>query len=187
MFDVASSQLLSRGPFELDPQLVQEHHVLLKDLQQQYSSSLPASSSGVLATRENRKKYAVLCSQWIDSQVSPKRIPFSECILGMFSICFFCLSCLLYWCLSLGKFRPVTHQRIRELADRIIDAGGVLFNTPGMVRPARDDEQLANPGTSWVIIGGNTRATVLPVLYALSLLFYCFTRCLFLLSLFHYK
>jgi hypothetical protein len=55
-----------------------------------------------------------------------------------------------------------------------------------MVRPARDDEQLANPGKSWVIIGGNTRATVLPVLYALSLLFYCFTWCLFFCYLFFF-
>lgn len=62
-----------------------------------------------------------------------------------------------------GNFRPVTTKRIEELAKRIEEAGGVIFNNPGMVRPATESERGENPGKNWVIIGGNTRAVVLPI------------------------
>ena len=154
ILDIAPSQLLSRGPMEflqLDPAMVQEREALLQELQQTYSAVLPSSSSGILATGENRKKYAVLCGQWIDTQAGIQHIPFAECILGMLPSHLF--SCALpsypsHCASSTWKFRPVTHQRIQELADKILEAGGVLFNTPGIVHPARDEERLANPGKS---------------------------------------
>jgi hypothetical protein len=152
---------------QVDPATVQEREALLQELQKTYSAVQPSSSSGVLATGKNRKRYAILCSQWIDTQAGIQRIPFAECILGILPPpCHLTAvtACSSHSVSSTGKFRPVTRQRIRELADKIKEAGGVLFNTPGIVRPAREDERLANPGKSWVIIGGNTRATVLPVL-----------------------
>lgn len=105
-------------------------------------------------------------------RVQPQTHSLSECILGMFPISSLLHSCLFFTHLFYRKIQAChLSVNICELADKILDAGGVLFNTPGMVHPAHDEERLANPGKSWVIIGGNTWATVLPILYVPSLFF----------------
>ena len=86
--EFSSSQLLSQGPFEfikLDPAMNEERIKLLQELQNQHQSqSAAAGSGGILATTENRQKYAQLCSLWIDHSAGIKRIPLAECIPGMY-------------------------------------------------------------------------------------------------------
>src|SRR5690348_8030066 len=63
---------------------MQEQQALLHKLQQEYgSTSSPSSTVAVLATGENRKKYAALCSKWIDAEAGIRRIQLDQCILGM--------------------------------------------------------------------------------------------------------